>query len=89
MEKVYKKGNKFFGMSSGLMYTRDQVHEAHPGCYWHGHAHGMPVIEVEELYETKDTRTHGGFPMYPSQRDSGDSATVRKPKGGLKGRGGV
>jgi len=89
MEKVYKKGNNFFGMSSGLMYTREEVSESHPGCWWHAHPHGMPVIEVAEFEDTKDTRTHGGFPMYPSQRDGSDSATVRKPKGGLKGKGGI
>ncbi len=88
MEKVYRKGSKFFGMSSGLQYTRDQVHEAHPGCYWHGHGHGMPMVEVGEV-EGKDTRTHGGFPMYPKQGDDVGSAPIRKPKGGLKGRGGV
>jgi hypothetical protein len=48
----------------------------------------MPVIEVAEL-EGKETRVHGGFPMYPAQSDGASSTQVRKPKGGLKGRGGV
>jgi len=88
MEQVYKNKNGFWGMSSGLKYTSEEVHETHPGCYWHSHGVGMPMVEVGEL-EGKDTRTHGGFPMYPEQRDASDSASLRKPKGGLKGRGGV
>jgi hypothetical protein len=67
MEKVYKNKHGYWGMSSGLKYRDDEVQESHPGCYWHGHGHGMPVIEVEETYETKDTRMHGGYPMYPAQ----------------------
>jgi hypothetical protein len=88
MEQVYKNKNGFWGMSSGLKYTREEVQEVHPGCYWHGHGAGMPVIEVAEL-EGKETRVHGGFPMYPAQSDGASSTQVRKPKGGLKGRGGV
>ncbi len=67
MEKVYKKGSLYFGMSSGLMYDKDEVQEVN-GCYWHCHASGQPVIEVAELPENDsygDTRVHGGFPQYP------------------------
>lgn len=87
MEQVYKNKNGFWGMSSGLKYSKDEVHEAHPGCYWHGHGHGQPVIEVAEV--EGDTRVHGGFPQYPAQGDSVHSAKIKKPKGGLKGRGGL
>jgi hypothetical protein len=66
MEQVYKKGSKYFGMSSGLMYTKEEVGEVN-GDYWHCHPSGMPVIEVAEL-EGYDTRTHGGYPITPGSK---------------------
>lgn len=60
MEEVYKKGSRYFGMASGLSYSKDEVQEVN-GAYWHCHAHGYPVIEVGEL-ESGDTRMHGGYP---------------------------
>lgn len=68
MEEVYKKGSKYFGMSSGLMYPKDEVQEINGSC-WHGHGVGTPVIEVAEI--DKDTRLHHGYPQYPSK--SGNS----------------
>lgn len=88
MEAVYKKGSKFFGMTSGLMYTPDEVHETHDGCYWHEHGVGMPVIEVGEL-EGKDTRTHGGFPQYPSQGKEHHSTDIEQGKGVVRGKKGL
>jgi hypothetical protein len=68
MEEVYKKGSKYFGMSSGLMYSSEEVQEVN-GSYWHGHASGMPVVEVAEL-EGKETRIHNGYPQFPTKSGS-------------------
>lgn len=70
MEQVYKKGSKFFGMSSGLQYTKDEVGEVN-GDFWHCHPSGMPVIEVAEI-EGYDTRTHGGYPIAPLAKKEKD-----------------
>lgn len=69
MEAVYKNKNGFWGMSSGLKYPEAEVHETHEGCYWHAHGVGQPVVEVGEV-DGKDTRTHGGYPMYPAKGNS-------------------
>lgn len=53
MEEVYKKGSKYFGMSSGKEYSSKQV-KRYGGAYWHCHPMGAPVVEVGE-YEG-DTR---------------------------------
>lgn len=38
MEEVYKTGSHYFGMSSGLQYTKDEVEEKN-GQYWHCSPH--------------------------------------------------
>lgn len=67
MEEVYKKGSKYFGMSSGLEYGKDAVYETSEGCYWRCNPSGLTVVETFDPGDghADDTRFHGGYAKNP------------------------
>lgn len=62
MEMVYKKGSRYFGMSSGLEYPKDAVTKTGDEDYWRVNPDGLTVRETYEPGGrlAEDTRLNEG-----------------------------
>ena len=47
MEELYRKGSRYFGMTTGREIPKENVEERN-GFYWDAPRHGIPMVEVEE-----------------------------------------